>query len=187
MAHAHTNKARSHEENRYRVCLICMEKGDCPITDAVLRRIRAFFIENYTTNDDCLPAAICSNCRSNLLKIESGVKERGILPEVYDFSLVKPAFEINTRSVGYTFCECLICQIARKKGTCIPKRKKGRPTIKSPDSMMSHDTRNSVQVICVQCKSPVGRGITHKCTVSTLRQNIIIIIIKTYILKKTPQ
>lgn len=169
---SHSTSARSHDENRHRVCAVCMEKGDCPISHAILERIKKYFIENFDVNDQCIPAAICSNCRSNLQKVDSGQKDTSILPDVFDFSLVKPAFEAQTREQKY-LCDCIICNVARKSGTSAPKRKKGRPSITSTTNSTSFGSPSSVVVLCVQCKSPVARGISHKCNVASLRQNLI--------------
>ena len=155
---AHAQQANTHDENRFKVCIICMEKGDCKISDVVKQRIHAYFIENYDVNDQCCPAAICARCRAHLLDIESGKKDPSVLPTPYDFSQITP-FVRPTRANPSPVCECCICLTARRRS--VPSRRKGRPSTETPKSSFSN-VEHRVAKLCLNCKSPVRRGWYHK-------------------------
>ena len=64
-----------------------------------------------------------------------------------------------------------MCDIARLSETKILQRKKGRPSI---DLEIGFEAKSSISTIyfCTSCKSPVGRGLSHKCNVTSLQENI---------------
>lgn len=166
---AHARRPLTHDENRHKVCIICFEKASYPITNTINQRIKDYFIENYDINEDCCPAAICGRCRAILIDISSGKKDPSILPEVYDFSNILPEYVISTRSVPNPICNCEMCQVARVTlSSNSSKAKKGRPCGDSSKSK----TSNRVVKLCFDCKTPIGRGLSHKCNVSTLRRNL---------------
>ena len=162
---AHSSKARSHHENRYKICIVCMKKGDYPLSGVIIERIQKYFIENYDINEECMPASICAKCRSDLQRIDAGKKDADSLPAVFDFGLIKPVFEKTTRSNEYFLCDCLICETVRVPGVTT-KRKPGPSTEILPRC-------GKVCKICSVCKSPVARGLSHKCNITMLRKNLI--------------
>ena len=169
---AHSKAPCSHDENRAKVCVVCMQKAKYPLTEIIINRIQAYFITNYDKFDCCLPCGICGKCRSDLLDISKGKKDTSILPQVYDFSDIIPSLPSSTRANPHPICDCCICDIARQSGTTIPSRKKGRP-FTSTTSYNSFRQAKSAVTICTMCKSPIGRGISHKCNISTFRENMI--------------
>lgn len=164
---AHSKVALIHEENRTKVCLICMRKakGDCHITNTILERIQLYYIEDYSLDESCCPNAVCATCRSKLLDISQGKCNAEILPEVFDFSRIVP-YTMATRSYERPICDCYICTVARCKSE--PKLKRGRPCISTYESSKGTPVR-----LCSNCKSPFGRGLSHRCNVSTLRENLL--------------
>jgi hypothetical protein len=166
----HNEKALTHDENREKVCAVCMNKAKYTITDCVLERIKTYFIENFDIEDPCLPSGICAKCRSDLLDISNGKKDTTILPDAYDFSEIVPQYLRSTRANTNPLCHCHMCDIARQKLTSIPHRKKGRPS--SDLNNTSIMEKQSIIRLCSSCKSPVRRGLPHKCNVSSLRENI---------------
>lgn len=166
-------QAFEHDANRSKVCVVCMQKAKYPVTDSICHRIKTYFIENFDPSEPCVPNGICSKCRSDLSDISTGKKYVECLPAVYNFSQILPEYSRCTRANpnGLTLCNCEICHIARQKLTTIPHRKLGRPPNTSsskPDSLSpTHIVR-----LCCSCLSPVGRGLSHKCNVLSLRNNV---------------
>ena len=164
---AHAKCSLSHEENRFKVCAVCFQKAKYTITDTVLSRIREFFTSNYDLSNNHMPAGICSKCRSDLLDISNGKKTQDSLPSPYPFHEIQP-HTVTTRADPIPCCSCDICHVATQSGKSMPKRKPGRPSNVSEEL----DSPKSI-TICGQCKSPYGKGLRHKCSVSSLRENIL--------------
>ena len=59
------NKAQTHEQNRGKVCLICLKKGNSMsnIAGVTYSRVKAFYLSNYDPSDDRLPNGICGRDR----------------------------------------------------------------------------------------------------------------------------
>ena len=163
MSSYHAERFLNHHENRKKVCLVCFEKAKYPLTAIIIDRIHSYFIEDYDQTDQCFPNGICAKCRSDLLEISNGKKGVDILPTPFDFAFIVP-FTTQTRSDCGPKCFCPICKTARLSGKNIPKRKKGHPSANS-------DLILPIR-LCGSCKSPYGRGKSHKCSVSTLRNNL---------------
>ena len=153
---------------------MCMNKGTDKITETVLGRIRKYFIQNYNMEDECCAAGICPKCRNDLSDIEKGTKSVDILPSVFDFGLINP-FTTVTRNEQNPICQCRICDIARINGlhARANQRRIGRPLTASADNSTSVNKSCEVVRLCTSCKSPYGRGLSHTCTKSELRSNLI--------------
>ena len=166
---AHAGRPLTHDENRHKVCVVCFQKGGYTITPIVLQRIQRYFIEDFDLKEECCPAAICGKCRADLHDIDCGKKDLSLLPEVFDFAKVLPEYTRSTRAAPNPICNCEICNVARVS-LSFNIRKKGRPG-KTTSAFASTD--RCIVKICTTCKTPVGRGKSHKCNVSTLRKNLI--------------
>ena len=124
--------ARNHNQNRRRVCIICMKKGSDKITDLVLGRIHNHVqgLENYDPMDPRFPNAICGSCRNILADVSNGKKNSSVLPKLKAFNY---EMIIHTFMVDSIKCKCYICQVARQKvqshQICItpPVKGKGNP------------------------------------------------------------
>lgn len=168
------NHAKSHEENRAKVCLICFKRGSSMqrIGDASLSRVQQFFCSDYDINQEFLPAAVCARCQRLLLDIERGSRSIESLPEPFDFSVVVPTR--TTRSS--TVCTCCMCEIARDSpigkglGTCASRpHPLGRPKSDTSDSQLPPARPIT---ICQRCHSVIGRGLRQTCTETQWLQNM---------------
>jgi hypothetical protein len=166
----HSDHRLSHDENRTKVCAICMEKCKYKITESILERIQQYFISNYNLHDDRLPTGICGKCRADLSDIHYGKKDITVLPESFDYSQINPLFSTATRSntSGITMCDCLICCTARQSGNL----QKRTPGPKSSCIATNFQSAQKVVRLCFICKSPIGRGISHTCSKHTKLSNI---------------
>lgn len=168
---AHSKTACSHEENRHKVCIVCMMKGTRNITETIVTRLRENYISNYDPTDDRLPCAICSKCSNDLREVSNGNKSSDILPDVFDYSVIVPKYVASTRSGIQRLCDCYICEVGRQSGTCVQRHQIGRPRNTDHDNIHPHGPRG-VSKLCMECLSPVGRGISHRCNISSLRGNM---------------
>ena len=90
----YTKSAKSHDENRAKVCLICFQKNKNMIpaeNPTLLKRIQEFFFENYCPSDLKLPSAICATCKKKLQfkearKLGDEKVPEVSLPDPVDFS-----------------------------------------------------------------------------------------------------
>ena len=167
---SHSQRAMNHNENREKVCIVCLDKGSYNITPVIVDRIRTYFLENYDPDDDCCPAAICAKCRSDLQNISTGKKSVAILPDVFDFSQILPHVRV-LRSNPHPICDCFICETARTKAKTVNIRQKGRPRSVPRDVFPASE--KAVAKLCTACKGVIHRGVSHKCNVTTLRSNMI--------------
>ena len=127
MASSHPQCALSHSENRFKVCVVCMEKGAYKITDIVFLRIRKYFMPDFKLSVQNCRAAICGRCRALLIDIDNGKKDPNSLPEVYNLTQIQPFLRSSTRCTPNPSCDCQICITATIKS--VPSRKKGRPKL----------------------------------------------------------
>lgn len=102
-------KAGRHEENREKICLICLKvdtriRGSVkkiPSKGKIANKINEIF-ENNVCDNDGLPNGICSGCMRKLYD------ERTIeLPNLTQFN--EQSKKIRTISSIYAECECKIC------------------------------------------------------------------------------
>ena len=167
------NKAKSHEDCRKSVCVLCLKKGDRELSDFIKGRIHKLVKININFADERVPLAICNNCRTILQKRDAGDMSVS-LPAIYNFSsiVLKPM----TRTSGS--CDCLICQIGKlklnQKHPLAPKE----PTrnLDQGESSKPGPSPNprfqSSEKRCTQCLSIIGRGFRHSCTIGTRHQNL---------------
>ena len=168
-ASVHHQRFLTHDQNRDKVCIVCMDKGGYSLTDIVLKRIRDFFISNFDPEERCCPNSICSKCRRDLYDLENGKKTVHDLPDPYDFDDILPHVR-RLRLDESRYCECEICNVARTKSKLVSKRKRGRP---SSDSSNNQTSMCAAVKMCLHCKGIIHRGISHRCNLSNLRKNLI--------------
>ena len=79
--------AKSHMQNRKKVCIICMRKAKCTISELVAQQLRLHIVdlENYDCEDPQLPQGICGTCRVTLGKITTGTKDTTHLPDIFNY------------------------------------------------------------------------------------------------------
>ena len=171
---AHRSAACGHEENREKVCAICIMKAKYKITAGVLERIKKYHIENYDLSDSCLPSGICSTCRALLSDIDSGKKSVDCLPDVFDYSVIVPEYRRATRADQNPNCNCKICNVGRQFHNNMDVRPKGRPSSRQ-EAEGCYDGKNNIpkiSILCTKCLSPYGRGIRHNCSISSTRKTL---------------
>ena len=86
---------------------------------------------------------------------------------MYEFGLILPQVT-ETCGTPNPVYRCYICEVARQHGTAISKPLRGQPPLKSTVERM--DNNQQCVRLCVSCKSPIGRGLSHCCNVPTLRK-----------------
>ena len=115
--------AKSHDENRAKVCLICFQKhppksmrsAESPVQ---LKRIKEYFLENYCPSDLKMPSGLCCNCKKILhLKEAKKLGDEKIsevsIPDPVDFSKLHfPPTITRSRGGDLVNCDCDICLIA---------------------------------------------------------------------------
>ena len=140
----HNEPALTHDQNCGKVCAVCTKKAKYKITYVVLERIKSYFIKNFVIQD-------------------------AFLPHVFDFAKIVPEYLCSTQRKPNRICNCHMCNIARLCGTKIPQRKKGRPL-----TYLGVKAKSSISTICLctSYKSPVRSGLSHKCNVTSLQENI---------------
>ena len=157
--------ARSHEECRRAVCLLCFGKTKemREISEKTRDIICDYFIEAYDMTDPRMPAALCSNCRRVVREYSMGTFSSEI--ELFDYS--KVLAHPTTRSSPK--CSCLICETARTTLQAPKRDKPGRP---SAARGTSSELRRPVK-LCEFCLSVIHRGKAHSCTPGTRHKNIV--------------
>ena len=88
--------ARTHEEKRYIICLICQKKkNDCVQIPTHLKELIFKFFE-YDDNDERLPKVLCRSCKTKIYKNNRSVFNSNSLksPDYSNFSKIAQ----NTRS-----------------------------------------------------------------------------------------
>lgn len=152
------SKARSHEENRRVVCILCFKKSDGirAVTEKQTKTIRTYFIADYDSSLTFYPSVLCGTCRIVCSQYATGNFKRTIQLHKYMRS-VPVATRRNPQR-----CSCEICETARlgmdKTVNKTTNRKRGRPRL------TVNDGEPKVAQICTKCYAHVGRGRRHDCT-----------------------
>ena len=170
--------ARTHDQNRELVCLVCFKKGNSMIkidSGVNLSRVQKYFIENYDPNEEKIPNGLCSRCRIILLDIEQGKKSVSALPEPMDFSsLIFPAITRSSKVNNlkdFQHCTCSICSIVRVYPNDHTKPYPlGRPSLSDNIDIPTEKPCK----ICKTCLQFVGKGIHHPspCGIRHRRENV---------------
>lgn len=103
-------KARSHEENRYCVCLFCFGKTKemIPIKGAISDLVKKYY--EYDENDKHLPLVLCSACKRDLYRVRNDTTKKVNLPNFDQLQLLKRTTRLSANDI----CNCTICEKARK-------------------------------------------------------------------------
>ena len=167
------NLAKSHEQCRALICLICRLKRDhvsvisSNPTSIVLKRVRIIF-PGFDHADLSLPKAICSSCRNVLPKVAANPQDKEkLLPQLGSF----PGFEGSGES---TTCTCWICNLVRNHNVGQVGNKVGnkKPTA-LPVGRPSQQPAEKPKKYCPICFQKIGPGIRHpKCSPAKKRANV---------------
>lgn len=156
--------ARSHDEARKVLCILCFKKGKDvrPLSNRIRMLIEKHCVAGIDFDDVRLPSRICTACRLTLDEYEKGIFSRNI--ETFDYAQIPQIYMTRLRSTSLqSKCECLVCEISRQninnKSNCHP----GRPSSKSPPKALK---------LCSSCLSALHQGKPHKCSKSSMLSNL---------------
>lgn len=103
-------KARTHDENRNQVCLLCFGKTkEMFLVKERLKELVKKHVE-YDETDERLPRVLCATCKRDLSRIEAGSGQFVRLSKFSDLQTLRK----STRSSDTRLCGCQICELARK-------------------------------------------------------------------------
>lgn len=104
--------ARTHEENRGVICLLCLRKKDKMWDIVGPLKIEVKNAVNINLDDIRYPSAVCSSCKIIIYKFNKQNSEETTLglPDYSGF-LELPCV---TRSKNKILCDCKLCEIARR-------------------------------------------------------------------------
>lgn len=174
--------AKTHEENRSKICLLCFNKGKVMrlLTKDHYETIENYIIDGFDRSDNRLPNGICGTCRLTVQECSQGNFKRLQHLNVYDHSLVVGSQPPLTRSAATNMslapsqCPCVVCGIARSKSTNlggtagIEKQPRGRP---SSSNAFATEKPKAI-TICSKCLTQLRKGVSHVCTATSRADNI---------------
>ena len=165
------NSAKSHDQNRQTLCLLCLGKSkDMRPINSKHREIINEHIVQYDVEDNRLPNALCSTCRVVVLDYGRGNFKRRL--DVADLSVMAGA-PPSTRS--NSTCPCTLCDLAsasiNPSSTLSTKIRRGRPSLSELPENVKHRATVSTS-LCSKCLSTVAKGIEHKCCETSRQKNI---------------
>ena len=107
---------RTHEENRKRVCAICLSESGLkskacrPVSAKQEDLIKQYVCPEYSRHETNFPARICQNCNLILTDYANNKENCHPLSVPDKYVIVVPR---NTRSSTDRDCDCRICKVAR--------------------------------------------------------------------------
>lgn len=164
--------AKSHEECRQSVCLLCFSKTKImkKITDTMHSIIKEHVVSGLDFDDIRLPSVICGNCYTILYEYNKGNFSHRI--ELFNFANIEgcPIHSSTERK-----CYCTVCETARASTTLnfglsktvIQKRKPGSSTSSGKNSYPG------VLKLCSKCLTALSRGKPHNCLASQRNENLL--------------
>ena len=162
-----------HEKSRSCLCLICGSSANRVLTPRLESVVANFLISDYSVENLRLPKAACTSCVVVLNDFAKNDFSRS-LPDFVDYSGM-----VSFRPPrGTKECQCMLCIKAPFRGKFGKKRFSGkfgqRKTTKRKHGRPSNDENANVKFskLCPKCLSPIGRGLNHNCSKSTLVSNV---------------
>ena len=111
---SHFKYCKSHEENRYKMFLICKQnpKGRAYKTTGKIGNQIKILFSDFNLNDVGVPAVVCNACRIKISKACNNEIEKS---SVQMPNYPKYIYEIETRSplIPENVCECALCSEIR--------------------------------------------------------------------------
>jgi hypothetical protein len=159
--------AKTHEENRQKVCAVCFKKSARPLNDKQKWFILNNLYARFKEQEHILPSGICNGCRM-ILSSREGAKPRP-LPLRYNYEgLVQDLSNMPPLTRTHPSCTCEVCRVARAQFPQLgPQHQVG--SSRPPVNLPSQDTAT---VLCSHCLSEVGKGKAHVCSKTTRLANI---------------
>ena len=177
----------THDTSRPRCCVVCWRFcKQFVVNDNIKSGIQKMFDLQIDFEDRRVPLGICSSCRTGVYgfnRTGKNIKNLVLEHRTFEHIRIAPA----TRSD--TVCTCKICIVAKepvkavtgafKKSTgSIPKTL--RPVPENPDPKNPEPTKYVLKKVppakhtyeCGDCKSVIGKGKPHDCSITTLEENL---------------
>ena len=124
-----------------------------------------FLIEDYSTDNYCLPSGLCGTCRLALQSYGRRHFSR-MLPEWYDYSAMR-GFRPKRSAPD---CDCQLCEMSlvrgRRGAKTSKKRKPGNP------QLVGNKVTKDIKRFCGSCLTVISPGCSHKCNREQRVQNI---------------
>lgn len=154
----------SHEENRYKICLICLRKTEkmFEINEHLLKNLKSALNMEFVLEDH-LPASLCSSCKRNISFKLSKDNTRNVTLKLPDFSKFSD-YEKRSSVTEKRMCSCYLCELARQLYKSKNKRKSNVTVSKSQ--------KNVTTKRCCKCFKKIGQGVSHKCNRSACVENL---------------
>lgn len=161
----HPKKFASHDENLYKICLLCCRKcNGQKLTDNLKTKLLQVKAPTLSFEDERMPKVICTSCRLMLPNIQAGKRSVTDLPS-FDFSKISLKSKTRGTDPSSVPCTCMICDIARDT-TPKPKANVGRP--RSESSVIQSPMGKG----CSKCLTKIAKGIKHDCSEKSLLNNM---------------
>ena len=177
----------THDSSRPRCCVVCWRFcKQFVVNDSIKSGIQKMFDVQIDFEDRRVPLGICSSFRTGVYgfnRTGKNIKNLVLEHRTFDHIRIAPA----TRSD--TVCTCKICIVAKepvkavtgafKKVTgSVPKTL--RPVPENPDPKNPEPTKYVLKKVppakhtyeCGDCKSVIGKGKPHDCSITTLEENL---------------
>ena len=166
MIYPNYKKRGNHEENRLKICLICLKKSKkmCLINEKIISFI--IKIENYNLDDIKYPKVVCNVCK---VKVYKCAKENDFslnLTNLNKFSLLKQ----STRNSDSIICKCFLCKLISEKSKYNFFKKTMKVVKKNSNIKVK---KEKFEKRCPDCFNIIGCGIKHKCNFTNLITNVI--------------
>ena len=163
----------SHDEVLDKLCGTCYRKGAAlklrGISANALAAIQKYHWAGYNVDSGEYPRKVCQSCNSILLHIAKAggleASKRKLPPPRYD------TMQSNRITRSSPECQCYWCSVWRLNGgpysahVAAVRANPGRPPIKEASPPPEAVLR------CDRCQGEVGKGVPHKCTVTTMENN----------------
>ena len=183
----HPNVATSHDSKRSRCCVVCWRFcKQYVVNDSIKAGINGMFDIQIDFSDRRVPLGICGSCRTGVYCYNrTGENSKNLVLEhrTFDHVRIVPA----TRSE--TVCSCKICIVAKGPVTAVTgifkkstgsKPKTLRPVPENPDPKNPKPKNYVLQknppakhtYECGYCKSEIGKGKPHDCSITSLEENL---------------
>ena len=168
------SRARTHDENRAKVCQMCWLKAPGtgePMSATDIQRVLKFHFPRYDINNQKLAKSLCSSCKKVLSNAALGRLDPKKVPKHPQNC---PPLEFNGltgRQLKDLVCEpgkCTICTIARDN----PALMGNTAAVKTPRAPSStSSSKPGTSSTCDKCGQKVGRGIRHPCNITAKRRS----------------
>lgn len=152
-------KPKSHEENRTKVCILCLKKNFLqPLSTNAIDIIEQHFLPDVKIISWYYPTNICRACSY----VVHTFRDSNEPVSVYAYK-----YNVKSTTRSSITCSCEICTAARITITPKSKGKRGRPS--SSDNAKRRCQLN----LCMSCYGEKAKGKPHVCTKTVAQRNML--------------